>query len=211
MEINPLRIPVTSMAGLAAIIIFLALAVASTLQYPGPSLIYTMWLDDPGNTNLNPYGAAYFRTACILSGILLTIFYTGLIRWYEDDTVQKLLLAAGQLSGIVSGAALLMAGIRPALYGPEHYMWSTIFLTTTALALLLISAALLGHLYYGKFVLLTGILAMTLGMLAVILKFVSIDLGIADLLAVMLAFAWIGAFSWNTYSRFAGEEMALAA
>ncbi len=202
-----MRIPVTSMAGLAAIIIFLALAVASALQYPGPSLIYTMWLNDPGNTNLNPYGAAYFRAACILSGILLTIFYAGLIRWHEEDTVQRLLLAPGQLSGIVSGAALIMAGLRPALYGPEHYMWTTIFLGTTALALLLITAALLGHLYYGKFVLLTGILGMTMSMLAVILKFVSIDLGIADLLAIALAFAWIGAFSWDTYSRFAGEEM----
>ena len=206
MEINPLRIPVASMAGIAAIIIFSALGIASALQYPGSSaLLDTLWLDDPGNTNLNPYGASYFNTACILSGLLLALFYLSLIRWHSDHTVQKALLAVGQLSGIASGAALLMAGLRPALYGSEHYLWTTIFLGTTSIALLLITAAFLGHLYYGWPTLLVGILGMTLCMLALILRLVSIDLGIADLIAVVPTFIWVGAFSGNTYSRFAGS------
>lgn len=197
------------MAGMAAVIIFFALAIVSTIQYQGLPLLNTQWLDDPGNTNLNPNGAAYFSTACILSGLLLTIFYAGLLRWYGDDAIQNILVMAGQLSGMASGIALIMSGLRPALYGPEHYLWSTVFLGATALALLFISAALLNHIDYSKLVLAIGILAMTMCMLGLIIRLLSLNAGIADLIAVALAFAWIGALSWNTYSQFAGEGTVL--
>lgn len=205
MEINPLRIPVTSMAGIAAFIIFFSLAVASALQYEGRQVLNILWLDDLGNTNLNPAGAAYFNTACILAGLLLILFYLGLIRWHGDDLLQNVLIGAGQLSGVASGAALFAAGMQPALYGPEHYLWTTAFIGGTAAALLFLTAALLMHLDYSKMVLLAGILAMTVSMLALIARLLALDVGVADLIATVLAFVWVGAFSWNTYSQFAGD------
>ena len=67
MELNPLKVPISSLAAPAGIIIFCTFLALSVARYPGGFSPLDDWISDLGNTNLNPEGAGIFNTGCMIS------------------------------------------------------------------------------------------------------------------------------------------------
>ena len=112
----------SSITGLAALIIYSIFTFTAVALYPAPYNPLYDWLSNLGNVNFNPAGAVFFNSGCILTGIILVPFFAGLYRWYEPVRWKKILLLAGQVIGIFAGVALIMVGVFPETQIASHML-----------------------------------------------------------------------------------------
>jgi hypothetical membrane protein len=140
------RPPLTTIAGLATIVVGVGLALVAYAYYPrafGPA---TNWLSDLGNTLLSPRGSLFFRVDMVVAGVALAVFFLGLGRWHRG---QRLLfrgfLGIGQLSGLVAAAALAMSGVHSENHPAAHAFWVTTFFISLAIAIWFIGWAPAWH------------------------------------------------------------------
>ena len=68
-------------SGVAAIPVYIAFTFASHTGNPEINPI-DHWLSDYGNPLVNPSGAAAYNAGCVLTALLLAVFYVGMYRWY---------------------------------------------------------------------------------------------------------------------------------
>ncbi|OPY25817.1 MAG: hypothetical protein A4E28_02900 [Methanocella sp. PtaU1.Bin125] len=202
MELNPLKVPVSSLAAPLGIVIFCAFVAASVSMYPDGFSPLDNWISDLGNTNLNPEGAAIFNTGCMLTAVPLIAFYLGLYRWYGIERWRNLMLGVAQLAGVISGAALAMVGYYPETFATEHFLWAGIFFVTTFLALLLANAALLMHLRYNKWTAAVGLVAVAVQAVFIAGMAASVGIPAFEWASVALGLAWMAAMAINTYVSF---------
>ena len=106
------RPPLTTVAGLAAIVVGLTLAIVAYAYYPWAFSPAANWISDLGNTLLSPRGSIFFRLDMIALGAVLAAFFVGLRVWSRGQGIMvKLLVAVAQLSGFVGAVAVAMTGI----------------------------------------------------------------------------------------------------
>ena len=148
--------PIISSAGIAAVAVYLILALVAFLKYPGAYGPLTNWLSDLGNPLANPSGAIFYRLGCMLSGAALVLFYLKLGIWNPGSKRTRVLLTVAQCTGVFSAVCLIITGVFPLGTSTEiHSLWSMMlyislgfFLTFSATALMKNPAFKKGFGYY---------------------------------------------------------------
>jgi hypothetical protein len=111
-----------------AIPVYVAFTFASHLNNP---LINPMayWLSDYGNALVNPDGAALYNTGCVMTAVLLAIFYIGLYRWYGRDRAARkfnISYAISQVCGLMGSVFLILTTVFTlGLHTQMHKVFST--------------------------------------------------------------------------------------
>jgi hypothetical membrane protein len=117
--------PISFFASLIALFAYLAFALLAFSQFPGIYSPLSNWLSDLGNIDLNPKGAVFYNTGVISTGILLVLFFAGLVRWkMPARRVQKAMLLTTQVFGLLGSLAMVMSAVYPINHIAEHRFWS---------------------------------------------------------------------------------------
>ncbi len=122
-------------------VLYLVLAMAALLFYPGVFTPGTSWLSDLGNRVLNPGGAWLYRAAGILGGAALGVFFLSLPRLEPRRGRVRTLLGAAAVFGAGASACFALTGVFSEDMMPMH-SWFSIGLFAcfgTAVALTAIS------------------------------------------------------------------------
>jgi hypothetical protein len=140
------RPPLATIAGLAAIVVSVTLAVVAYSYYPWAFSPAANWISDLGNTLLSPRGSIYFRLDMVAVGAVLAAFFVGLRAWARGQHIAlKLLVVVGQISGLVAAVALVMTGIFSENDYAAHALWATVLFIALATAVWFIGWAPVWH------------------------------------------------------------------
>jgi len=140
------RPPLTTIAGLATIVVSLTLAIVAYAYYPWAFSPAENWISDLGNTLLSPRGSIFFRLDMIALGAVLAAFFVGLHVWSRGQGIMvKLLVAVAQLSGFVGAVAVAMTGIFSENDAAAHALWATVLFIALATAVWFIGWAPVWH------------------------------------------------------------------
>ncbi len=112
-------------AGLAAVGVYIAAAVAARAFYPAAFTPWGNWLSDLGSNDLNPAGALFYRLGGILGGAGLVVFFLALDgrSWGEGRAVRVLSLLV-RLFGTIAAASFIMTGVFSEDMMPMHSWFS---------------------------------------------------------------------------------------
>jgi hypothetical membrane protein len=113
-------------------------------MYPGEYSPISNWLSDLGNPQVNPSGSIFYNIGCIITGLVLIIFYIGLCRWNTGDKKMKILLIIAQVAGVLSSFSLILSAIFPlgetalihSFWAKMIFVFLGFFLTFSATSLL---------------------------------------------------------------------------
>jgi hypothetical protein len=135
-----------TIAGLAAIVVSVTLAIVAYAYYPRAFSPAANWISDLGNTLLSPRGSVFFRLDMVAVGATLAAFFVGLWAWTHGQHIaMKLLIVAAQLSGLVAAVALVMTGIFSENDYAAHALWATVMFIALAAAVWFIGWAPVWH------------------------------------------------------------------
>jgi hypothetical protein len=144
---------ITFIAGIMAIAVYLIFTLVAFLKYPGAYGPLTNWLSDLGNPQASPAGALFYNLGCILTSLVLLLFYLGLRKWNTGDRKMKVLLTIGQIMGMFSAVFLILAAAFP--LGPHssaHSFWSAMLTVAMGFFLTFSATALLKHPVFKKWI-----------------------------------------------------------
>ncbi len=191
------RLPLATIGGTLAILIFCAFTLASAARYPGPFSPMDNWLSDLGTASKNPIGYAYFNMGCILTAVSLLLLMAGMGAWLTEDKRNKGLLALGRACGALSAVSLVLVGAFDE-DTPYHTTVSVAFFVLMTMCLLLANVALWKHPAYGRWIGYCGVAAIAIGV-AFGLTFFAFDGSPAwEWLSVFSCLGWAGLFAYNT-------------
>ena len=197
--------PLTTIAGLATIVVGVGLALVAYAHYPRAFSPATNWLSDLGDTLLSPRGSIFFRVDMIVAGIALSAFFLGLVPWHRGQRpLFKGLLGFGQFSGLVAAMALAMSGVNPENHPTAHAFWVTVFFISLAIAVWFVGWAPAWHRPLPQWLPYIAIIAFAADVAALIARRHWLEW-----LAVALLLCFIGAValgSWATAGRLDGSE-----
>jgi len=163
--LNPLKWPITCIAGIAVIVLYCAFTFTSWALYPTPYSPVDNWLSDLGNSSYNPKGAILYNVGCVLTGIALFPFFGGLHKWHTNEKWRKASLTVTQIIGFLAAFSLIMIGVFSEDYGRLHTMWSSIFFVLNLVVLILLGASLFTHPNYIKPIAFYGFTVATINLL----------------------------------------------
>jgi hypothetical membrane protein len=134
-------ITITGFAAVAIYVVFTALAFS---KYPNAYSPLKNWLSDLGNPLINQSGALLYNLGCVLTSIVLIVFYIGIREWVNDNKSLKVLLTIAQIAGILSSIFLIITALFPLgshteihqISGKLHIIFLGFFLTFSATVLL---------------------------------------------------------------------------
>ncbi len=178
----------------------------SIASYPGGFSPFEMWLGDYGFPDKNPQGAAYYNLGCMVTGLLLAVFYAGFSQWRTTGQVRKMLRTAGQLTGILSSAFLVVSGYLTPAVMPGNMIASYIFFILTALAIMLLHLACSSRPGYSESTACMGLASIALIMLlAVSGTIVHIEPIMAEWCTIFALAMWVGLVSRDFYRLASGN------
>lgn len=115
-------------AGIAAAVVYIALTFVSHLSNTAINPINN-WLSDYGSPNLNPSGYIFYNLGCILTALLLAVFYIGITKWYIRGRAAKkyaISYICAQISGFVASCSLIIAALFPIGTSTLHSIFSIV-------------------------------------------------------------------------------------
>lgn len=127
--------------GVAAAVVYIAFTFTAHLHNPSMGPLGN-WLSDYGSPSENPSGAVFYNIGCIMTAVLLALFYAGMTCWHKGAP-RKLLICyiCAEISGLFASACLIAASLIPIGTSPVHDTMSMLnmigmdsFLVFTALA-----------------------------------------------------------------------------
>ena len=136
------NVPISSIAGILTIIVFGLSVIMSIMNYPGEFAPMETWIGAYGNQELNPHGVWYFNTGCIITGLLLSVFFIGVYQWFTPQTGKNLLLISGIAAGILTSLLVVLTGFMPWFIDLDNSSHTMVYFTLIVLAVLLINLAL---------------------------------------------------------------------
>jgi len=140
------KYPVTTIAGIASIVVCVSLAGAAYVVYPWAFSPMTNWISDLGNTWLNPRGSVLFRADMVVVGVGLAAFFLGLrALTHGQRLLTKVLIVLAQLSGLVASVALAMTGVFSENQESAHALWATVLFVALAATVMLLGWGVLSH------------------------------------------------------------------
>ena len=149
----------SSITGLLAVLIFTVFTFTSLALYPLPYNPLYDWLSNLGNVNFNPLGAYFFNWGCILSGLILIPFFTGLYVWKPIETYSKILLILGMCLGIFASISLIMVGVFPETHITQHMLAAAGVFGLLFIIIIMVNLALFNNPKFVRLVAYYGLLA----------------------------------------------------
>lgn len=122
------RVTLVTISGLLTIVAYLSLSLVAYAYYPTSFTPADNWLSDLGNRLLNPQGAVYYRTAAVLTGALLAVFFIALgasVR--RQGGKRAAFMTVAEVLGLVGALALILTGAFPEDLGTLHSASSAFF------------------------------------------------------------------------------------
>jgi hypothetical membrane protein len=121
------RPTLTATAGALSILVYLCFTLISYAYYPAAFNPRDNWLSDLGNGSLNPSGALIYRLGCVLTGVLLALFFIGLrVMTRGQSTKVRIFFSLSQGFGLIAALALIMTGIFSEGAHASHSFWSAV-------------------------------------------------------------------------------------
>lgn len=102
-------------AGIACIPVYIVFTFAAHLNNRQLNPMEN-WLSDYGNPLLNPGGAAFYNVGCVLTALLLAVFYIGMISWYRRGRCARktnISFTIAQISGLMGSVFLILTAAFP--------------------------------------------------------------------------------------------------
>ncbi len=153
------RSTVIVVAGVAAVVVYLAFTITAYLYYPGGYGPLSNWLSDLGNPIDNPSGAVFYRLGCGLTAVFLLMFFAGLSGWNAGDKKMKALLLIAQVAGMFSAVALILTAVFPlGTQTDMHRLWSMMLYLLLGFFLTFSATSLLRHPAFARWVAYYGFL-----------------------------------------------------
>lgn len=190
--------PISCMAGVAVIVLYCAFTFTSWALYPTPYSPVDNWLSDLGNSTYNPSGAILYNLGCILTGIALFPFFSGLYKWYTNEKGRKILLMITQATGLLAALSLIMIGVFSEDSGELHSLWSSIFFALNLLVLILMGVALFTHPNYMKPIAYYGFIVAAINLLFVLVY----RIPLFEWFTVFTALGYVGLLVYNMLKKF---------
>lgn len=136
-----MRIIITGFTAFTIYVVFTALAFS---KYPNAYNPVNNWLSDLGNPLVNQSGALLYNLGCVLTSIVLIVFYLEMGEWGNDNKRLKVLLTIARVAGIFSSIFLIITALFPLgshteihqISGKVHVIFLGFFLTFSATVLL---------------------------------------------------------------------------
>jgi hypothetical protein len=100
-------------AGVAAIPVYIAFTYLSHTHNRKINPL-EFWLSDYGNPLFNPSGAVIYNTGCVITAILLAIFYIGMYRWYRRGRTARrfnISYTVAQAGGLIGSVFLILTTV----------------------------------------------------------------------------------------------------
>ena len=187
--------PLSSLAGFAVIILYCAFTFSSWALFSRAYNPVNNWLSDLGNSSstYNPKGAILYNLGCILTGIALFPFFTGLYKWHITEKWRKASLILSQMIGCLAAFALIMIGVFSEDSGSPHTLWSDIFFLLNFLVLVLVGASLFTHPRYMKIVAYYGFIVAAINLALVF----SSNTPLLEWFTVFTALGYVGLMAGN--------------
>ena len=182
----PRKWPISVVSGIFVIIVFWSFAIISMLFFPTTYNPFVNWMSDLGSHSKNPKGSFFFNIGCIISGIAMFPFFTGLYEWYIGGRRNKILTMLTQVAGFYTALAMIMVGLFPADYSEIHIFWSMSLFTISVLTFIFPSIAL----YKYKFTRNIAIFGFIATIINLILWFCIIP--IMEWVTIIFSFCFIG-------------------
>jgi hypothetical protein len=143
------RFTLATAAGILGILVYLCLTLASYAYYPAALNPQDNWLSDLGNGSLNPSGALLYRLGCVLTGVLLGLFFVGLRTMTRSQSARpRIFFMVSQGFGLIAAFALIMTGIFSEGEHASHSLWSAVLYISFGTAAFFCGWAFL---YYPRF------------------------------------------------------------
>jgi len=196
--LNISKWPISCMAGVAVIVLYCAFTFTSWALYPTPYSPVDNWLSDLGNSTYNPSGAILYNLGCILTGIALFPFFSGLYKWYTNEKGRKILLMIIQATGLLAALSLIMIGVFSEDSGELHSLWSSIFFALNLLVLILMGVALFTHPNYMKPIAYYGFIVAAINLLFVLIY----RIPLFEWFTVFTALGYVGLLVYNMLKKF---------
>lgn len=188
-----MKLPISSLAGVAVIVLYCVFTFASWALYPAAYSPVTNWLSDLGNSTYNPKGSILYNLGCILTGIELFPFFIGLYRWYTDERWRRTALLVTQAVGCLAAFSLIMIGVFSEDYGSLHHLWSSVFFLFNLIVLILAAASLFTHPRYIKAIAYYGFVVVAINLMYVSLS----DTPLLEWFTVFTALGYVGLLTYN--------------
>ena len=185
----------SSLAGFAVIILYCTFTFSSWALFSRAFNPVNNWLSDLGNSSsaYNPKGAILYNLGCILTGITLFPFFTGLYKWHITEKWRKASLILSQTIGCLAAFALILIGIFSEDSGSLHTLWSDVFFLLNFLVLVLVGASLFTHPRYMKIVAYYGFIVAAINLALVF----SSNTPLLEWFTVFTALGYVGLMAGN--------------
>jgi hypothetical membrane protein len=193
------KIPVNSIIGLVIIVFFCAALTLSIVNYPPGFSPLKNWMSDLGNPVLNLTGSAYFNGACMITGLLLVVFYLMLNRSQSTDGRRIKMLTAARAFGIFSGISLAGVGVFNETFDPHHFIVSVLFFLSSTIAILLVTVAMKGQPGFSKITDWAGYLTIAIGIVFAVQRPLIGSITIIEWLSVFSMMLWAALFGIDTF------------
>jgi hypothetical membrane protein len=197
--LNPPKLPISSIVGLIIIVFFCSFLTLSIINFPPGFSPLKNWMSDLGNPELNPSGYAYFNWACMITGLLLAVFYLGLRRAQSTDSHVTKTMIVTQAFGIFSGIALTGVGYFNETFSPHHFIVSVLFFLSSTIAILLATVALRGRPGFGRVTVSAGFLTVAIGIVFSLQMVLFESVTIVEWVSVLSMLLWAALFGADTY------------
>jgi hypothetical membrane protein len=149
---------ISFIAGILAVLCYLAFTVLAFIRYPLPYSPIRNWLSDLGNANLNPHGAILYNIGIISTALLLVLFFLGLSRWkIGNKRVQIIMVLLTQAFGLIGSFCMIMSAIFPISLLEVHSFWSASLYIMLSTAFAFSVAALRYHQKVPRWLLILGL------------------------------------------------------
>jgi hypothetical membrane protein len=196
LELNSVKLPMSSLAGVAVIVLYCVFTFASWALYPTAYSPVTNWLSDLGNSTSNPRGAILYNLGCILTGIALFPFFIGLHEWYKDKNRFRLGFMVWQAEGCVAAFSLIMIGVFSEDSGWLHRLWSTVFFILILGVFIGLGSLLFTHPRYIRTIAYYGFIVA-----AIDVMFIFFDAPSLEWFTVFSALGYVGLMAYNMLKK----------
>jgi hypothetical membrane protein len=191
-----MRLPVSSLAGVAVVVLYCVFTFASLALYPTTYSPVTNWLSDLGNSSYNPKGAVFYNLGCILTGIALFPFFIGLYEWYTSKKRFRLSLMVWQAEGCVAAFSLIMIGVFSEDSGSLHTLWSAVFFILILGVLLGLGSLLFTHPRYIRKIAYCGFIVAAIDIMLIFFRSPWLEW-----FTVFSALGYVGLMAYNMFKK----------
>lgn len=191
-----MRLPVSSLAGVAVVVLYCVFTFASLALYPTTYSPVTNWLSDLGNSSYNPKGAVLYNLGCILTGIALFPFFIGLYEWYTSKKRFRLSLMVWQAEGCVAAFSLIMIGVFSEDSGSLHTLWSAVFFILILGVLLGLGSLLFTHPRYIRKIAYCGFIVAAIDIMLIFFRSPWLEW-----FTVFSALGYVGLMAYNMFKK----------